>query len=613
MFFSTEFIYVCRRRKKNENMEVIRIFDLLEKFKEAQTANPNAIGNVALAHKVQGEWKTYSVDEYIEYSNYVSYGLLQLGVKPGDKIGIVSGNRPEWNFLDMGTMQIGAIPIPIYPTISQEDYRYILNHAEMKILFIEGKELRNKITPILGDCPTLQEVFTFVDQQCDYRYFQNLIDLGKQNPNPEKVAELKAMIKPDDLATIIYTSGTTGNPKGVMLSHNNILGNVRNLFHLIHPNSNTMLSFLPLCHAYERMMNYMYQRKGCSIYYSDLALINENMKEVKPTTMCVVPRLLEKIYDKLYVAGKKLPFIKRKIYYWSIGLAIKYRLDPKERSWWYNLRHAFADKMVYSQWREALGAQRINEVVSGGSALQPRLAAFFQAIGMTIYEGYGLSETSPVISVANDEPYTHEPGTVGVPLHGIEVKIADNGELLCRGHNVMLGYYKDPEKTKEVIDAAGWFHSGDTATITSKGLVKITGRLKSLFKTSFGKYVNPELIEATFMTSPFINAIVVCGENRQYPVAVISPDFSCLKTWCASHKVPYTSDAEVIKEPQVVARIQKEAKRLNAKFADHEQVKRFLLVPDEWTSQNGILSPTLKVKRSVAQARYAEEIEKLFK
>ncbi len=594
-------------------MEVTRIFDLLEKYKEAQTTHSQGDKAVALAHKVQGKWKTYSIDEYCEYSNNVSYGLLQLGIKPGDKIGIVSGNRPEWNFLDMGTMQIGAIPIPIYPTISQEDYRYILNHAEVKILFIEGKELRNKITPILASCPSLQEVFTFVDQQCNYRFFQNLVDLGKQHPNLEKLAELKAAIKPNDMATIIYTSGTTGNPKGVMLSHSNILGNVLNLYTLIHPTSKTMLSFLPLCHAYERMMNYMYQCTGSSIYYSDLAIINENMKEIKPTTMCVVPRLLEKIYDKLYVSGKSLPFFKKKIYYWAVRMATKYRLDPEERTWWYNIRHSFADKMVYAKWREALGAQRIKEVVSGGSALQPRLAAFFQAIGMTIYEGYGLSETSPVISVANDKPYTHEPGTVGVPLNGVEVKIAKNDELLCRGHNVMLGYYKDPERTKEVIDAEGWFHTGDTAAITPKGLLKITGRLKSLFKTSFGKYVNPELIEATFMTSPFINAIVVCGENRQYPVAIISPDFSCLKTWCTSHKVPYASDSEVVKEPQVVARIKKEVKKLNAKFADHEQVKRFLLVPDEWTSQNGLLSPTLKVKRTVAQTRYAEEIERLFR
>ena len=595
-------------------MEVTRLFDLLDRYKAELPKVKEVNKEVALAHNVNGEWITYSIDDYIENANNVSYGLLALGLKPGDKVGIVSGNRPEWNFLDMGCMQIGVTPIPIYPTISQEDYRYILNHAEVKILFIEGKELRKKIEPILPELREtyLQEVFTFVDQQSGYRFFQNLVDLGKANQQPEKLAELKAAVKPEEMATIIYTSGTTGNPKGVMLSHNNILGNVKNVQGLVKDTCHTALSFLPLCHAYERMMMYVYHYNVCSIYYSNIAVINENMRYVKPTIMCVVPRLLEKIYDKLFTTGKNLPYFKKKIYYWSIDLAKKYKIDPKERSWWYNVRHKIADKLVYAQWREALGAQRISEVVSGGSALQAQLCAFFQAIGMYVFEGYGLSESSPVIAVASFEPYTHEPGTVGLPLPGVEVKIGEKDELICRGHNVMLGYYKDPEKTREVIDADGWLHTGDTATITSKGLVKITGRLKSLFKTSFGKYVNPEMIESKLVTSPFINSVVVCGENRQYPVALISPDFSCLKTWCSSHKVPYTSDSEVIKQPEVVARIQKEIKKYNELFADYEQVKRFALIPDEWTPQNGLLSPTLKVKRNAVQTKYAEELERLF-
>lgn len=598
-------------------MEVTRIFDLLDYYKsrlpEVQAMeNSNFNPQVALAHKVDGKWVSYTIDEYIDYANNVSYGLMALGLQPGDKIGIVAGNRPEWNFLDMGAMQAGIIPIPIYPTISQEDYAYILNHAEVKILFIEGKELRKKIEPILPDQKFLQEVFTFVDQKNEYRFFQNLVDLGKQNAQPEKLAEIKNAIKPEQLATIIYTSGTTGNPKGVMLSHNNIVKQVLGVHDLMHDDSHTALSFLPLCHAYERMMVYTYHYNCCSIYYSNLALINDNMKEIKPTIMCVVPRLFEKIYDKLYSAGKKLSFPKKQLYYWAIDLAKKYKIDEKERTWWYNVRYKIADKLIYSQFREALGAQRIKEVVSGGSALQAPLCAFFQAIGMYVFEGYGLSETSPVIAVASYEPFTHEPGTVGRPLPGVEVKIADNDELLCRGHNVMLGYYRDEEKTKEVIDSEGWFHTGDTAIITDKGLVKITGRLKSLFKTSFGKYVNPELIESKFLNSSFIGTIVVCGENRQYPVAIIVPEFSVLKTWCSSHKVPYESDKEVIKQPEVIARIQKEVKKYNEFFADYEQVKRFFLVADEWTPQNGLLSPTLKVKRKAIMAKYADELEKLF-
>ncbi|MCQ2959827.1 MAG: long-chain fatty acid--CoA ligase [Bacteroidales bacterium] len=600
-----------------KTMEVTRIFDVLDRYKavmpealkvENSTLNPD----VALAHKVDGKWETFSIDEYIENANNVSYGLLALGLKPGDKIGIVSGNRPEWNFLDMGAMQVGIIPVPIYPTISQEEYRYILNHAEMKILFIEGKELGKKIEPLIPELKYLQEVFTFVEQKKEYRFFKNLVDLGKENANPEKLAEFKAAVKPEDMATIIYTSGTTGNPKGVMLSHNNIVMQVKGVYDLLNKASHTALSFLPLCHAYERMLNYVYQYNACSIYYSNIALINENMKEIQPTVMCCVPRLLEKIYEKLYSAGKKFSGPKKWLYYWAIDLAKQYKIEPSKRSCWYNIRHKIADKLIYSQFREALGAQRIYEVVSGGSALQAQLAAFFQAIGLMIYEGYGLSETSPVIAVASYEPYTHEPGTVGLPLPGIEVKVGANDELLCRGHNVMLGYYHDEERTKEVIDAEGWFHTGDTAVITDKGLVKITGRLKSLFKTSFGKYVNPDLIEAKFVTSVFINTVVVCGENRQYPVALIVPDFSVLKGWCATHKVPYESDEEVIKQPEVIARIQKEVKAFNESFADYEQVKRFALIADEWTPQNGLLSPTLKVKRKAVHTKYADILEKLW-
>lgn len=598
-------------------MEVTRLFDLLERYKELlpevqKVENSTINPEVALAHKVDGQWVTYSIDDYIDYANNVSYGLIALGLKPGDKIGIVSGNRPEWNFLDMGAMQVGIVPIPIYPTISQEDYRYILNHAEMKVLFIEGKELRKKIEPILPELRFLQDVFTFVDQKNEYKFFQNLVDLGKQNAQPEKLAEIKKSIKPEDLATIIYTSGTTGNPKGVMLSHNNIVQQIKGVQDLMHPCSQVALSFLPLCHAYERMMMYVYHYNCCSIYYSNIALINDNMKEIQPTIMCVVPRLLEKIYDKLFSAGKKLSGPKKQLYYWAIDLAKDYEVDTLKRSWWYNVRYKIADKLVYTKFREALGAQRIAEVVSGGSALQAKLCAFFQAIGMYIFEGYGLSETSPVIAVASYEPFTHEPGTVGLPLPGVEVKIADNDEIICRGHNVMMGYYRDEEKTKEVIDAEGWFHTGDTGRIKENGLVQITGRLKSLFKTSFGKYVNPELIEAKFATSTFINTAVVFGENHQYPVALIIPDFSVLKTWCASHKVPYISDQEVIKHPDVVARIQKEVKNMNECFAEYEQVKRYSLIADDWTPQNGLLSPTLKVKRKAVQAKYAEKLERLW-
>ena len=589
-------------------MEVTRLFDILDNYKEQKPGQ-----NVALAHKVEGKWVTYSIQDYVDYVNNVSYGLLALGIQPGDKIGIVSGNRPEWNFLDMGAMQIGAIPVPIYPTISQEEYRYILNHAEMKILFVEGKSLRSKIEPILPELEHLKELFTFVDQKCQYRYFEQLVTLGKENPQPEKVAKLKANVKSSELATIIYTSGTTGNPKGVMLSHDNIMLNVKNVQELFLPTCEKALSFLPLCHAYERMLMYTYQFRQVSIYYSDLACIGDNLKEIHPNVMCCVPRLLEKMYEKLYSAGKKQSFLTQKIYYWAVAVAKKYNLDPEKRSWYYNIKWAIANKLIYNKWRDALGIQGPIQVVSGGSALQAQLASFFQAIGFYVFEGYGLSETSPVISVAREEPFTHEPGPVGLPLPGVEVRIDPaTNELLCRGHNVMLGYYKAPEMTAEVIDKDGWFHTGDTARITEKGLVVITGRIKSLFKTSFGKYVNPEHIENKVVTSPFVGSIVVVGENRQFTAALIVPDFMCLETWCKSHKVPFTSKEQVVKEPEVLKRFRKEITKYNAHFADYEQIKRFVLIPEEWTTQNGKLSPTLKVKRKVVQKEYEKEIEGLF-
>ncbi len=589
-------------------MEVTRLFDILDNYYEQKSDQ-----EVALAHKVDGKWVSYSIKDYVENVNNVSYALLALGVQPGDKIGIVSGNRPEWNFLDMGTMQIGAIPVPIYPTISQEEYRYILNHAEMKFLFVEGKSLRSKIEPILPDLEHLKELFTFVDQNCEYRCFEQLLELGRQNQQPEKVAELKAQVKSSDMATIIYTSGTTGNPKGVMLSHDNIVLNMKNIHELVFPTCKKALSFLPLCHAYERMLMYTYQYKLCSIYYSDLALIADNLKEIHPDVMCCVPRLLEKMYEKLYSAGKKQSFLLQKIYYWAVAVAKKYNLDSEKRSWYYNIKWNIADKLIYAKWREALGIQGVIQVVSGGSALQAQLASFFQAIGFSVYEGYGLSETSPVIAVARDEAYTHEPGTVGLPLPGVEVKVDPaTNELVCRGHNVMLGYYKNPEMTAEVIDKDGWFHTGDTARITEKGLVVITGRIKSLFKTSFGKYVNPEHIENKVVASPFVGSIVVVGENKQFAAALIVPDFEFLKTWCDKHKVSFTSKEQVVKEPEVLKRFKKEVNKYNVNFADYEQIKRFVLIPEEWTTQNGKLSPTLKVKRKVVQKAYEKEIDGLF-
>jgi len=586
-------------------MDVTRLFDLLDNYLEKY---PNQ--DTALACKREGVWLKFSIQEYVEMTNNVSYGMMKLGILQGDKVGIVSGNRPEWNMIDFATMQIGAISIPIYPTISQDDYRHILNHAEMKMIFIEGKELRNKLKPVLPEVKTLKEIYTFADQGGEYNYLEQLIELGKKNPQPERLAILKAAVQPNDLATIIYTSGTTGSPKGVMLSHSNILSNIKSLSDIPSKWNNKALSFLPLCHAYERMLVYLYQYLGISVYYAEsIGTIAENIKEIKPTMMSCVPRLLEKIYDKLFLAGKKLTVANKMIYYWAFNLATKFQLE--ERGLWYNVQYKLADKLIYSKWRDAIGGN-FDIVVSGGSAIQPHIASFFSAIGMPVFEGYGLSETSPVIAVSQRVKNGRKFGTVGLPLKGVEVKLGERDEIICRGPNVMMGYYKDPELTAEVIDGDGWFHTGDTGKFTPRGQLIITGRLKSIFKTSFGKYVNPQAIESKFTESPFIENMIVLGENKKFAGALISPDFVYLKSWCLKQKIKYTTNLEMIEHPLVAKKYQEEVKRYNQFFGDFEQIKRYLLVSEEWTPALDFLSPTLKIKRDVIEKFYAEKIEKIF-
>jgi long-chain acyl-CoA synthetase len=586
-------------------MEVTRLFDLLDNYLEKY---PNQ--EAALACKRNGEWRKFSIQEYVELTNHISYGMLNLGIKPGDKVGIVSSNRPEWNMIDFAIMQIGAVSIPIYPTISQDDYRHILNHAEMKMIFIEGKELGNKLKPIFQETKTLEHIYTFVNQENGLPYLDQLIESGRNQPKPEVLAKFKAEIQPSDLATIIYTSGTTGNPKGVMLSHSNIVNQIKNLESTPAAWSKTALSFLPLCHAYERMLVYLYQYLGMSVYYAEnLGTIAENIKEINPTMMSCVPRLLEKIYDKLYLSGKKLPFFSKMLYYWAFNLATRYQLEG--RSWYFKLKLILADKLIYSKWRAAIGGN-FDIVVSGGSAIQQHIASFFSAIGMPVFEGYGLSETSPVIAVSQRGKHGRKFGTVGPPLPGVEIKLGDRDEIICRGHNVMIGYYKDPELTAEVIDNDGWFHTGDTGKFTPEGQLVITGRLKSIFKTSFGKYVNPQAIETKFTESPFVDNMIVVGENKKFAAALISPDFVYLKSWCKQHKLHCTTSQEMIENPVVTKRFYEEVKHYNQFFGDFEKIKKYELVADEWTAAEGFLSPTLKIKRNVIEDHYAEMVEKLF-
>ena len=586
-------------------MEVKRVFDLLANYKEQYPDQ-----KVALAGKVNGQWREYSIDEYIEQTNIISGALIELGVQPQDKVAVISNNRPEWNILDMAITQIGAVMVPIYPTISEADYKIILNNCEAGICILEGIAVMNKIEAIWPETPTLKQIYTFIDRG-KYGYFDTLLQLGREHPHTEEIEKRKAEVDEMSCATIIYTSGTTGVPKGVMLSHHNLMNQFKNFCQTPSPWSKRAFSFLPVCHAYERALIYMYHYLGMSIYYAEsIATIADNMKEVHPTMMCAVPRVLEKFYDKIYSSGKSMKGLSKTIFYWSMRITENYKIEG--RSWFYNMKLKIADKLVYSKIREKLGAENFDIIVSGAASITKKISGFFSAIKMPVFEGYGLTETSPVITVSNRNKYGREVGAVGQPLPGVEVKIADNGEIICRGHNVMMGYYKQPELTAEVIDKDGWFHTGDLGKFNEHGLLQITGRMKNLFKTSLGKYVNPDVVEGKFNVSGFIEQIVVVGENQKFAAALIHPDFAFLKDWCKRHNIPFTTNEEMILNEEVKKRYDKEVKKLNEGLGEVERVKKYQLIADEWTIGNGILTPTLKVKRKVVMQRYGEQIDKLF-
>ncbi len=588
-------------------MEEKRIFDILATYIKK---HPNQ--DCALAKKENGVWRKYSIQEYVETTNLLSYAFIKLGIKKDDKVAIISGNRPEWNMLDMAIQQVGAVTVPIYPTISKEDYRTIINNCEAKIAIVEGIAVLNKIEEIRSEIPSLKAVYTFVKRKEEYPIWDDLINIGMENQAAEELERRKAAVDAKDCATIIYTSGTTGTPKGVMLSHSNILGQIENLRQTPSKDSTRAFSFLPICHAYERTLVYLYQYLGMSVYYAEsLATIAQDMKEIHPTMMTCVPRLLEKIYTKVRQSGQKQKGIKKSIFRWAMNLAEKYKVEG--RSWFYNFKLRIADKMVYSKIRKNLGAEDFDIIVSGAASIQPNISAFFSAIKMPVYEGYGMTECSPVISTSSNAPHGREAGFVGPILPGTEVKISDAGEILVRGHNVMMGYYKMPELTAEVIDKDGWFHTGDLGNINEYGQMKITGRMKNLFKTSLGKYINPDIIESKFAESGFFENVVVFGENEKFAAALIVPDFSFLKTWCLKHNINFTNPAETLKIKEVTDRLSTEVKKINNLFGDTEKIKRFKFIPDEWTIANGILTPTLKVKRAVIQRKYNDVINGLFR
>ncbi len=588
-------------------MVVTRTFDILERINEKFPKND------ILAGKQNGKWVTYSTGEYIKYTNYVSYGLLSLGYKKGDKIATISNNRPEWNFVDFGMAQIGVVHVPIYPTISPEDYHYILKHSGVKGIILSGKQIHKKVSPIASRIRRIREIFSFDDVE-GVRSWIDIVEAGRENaPRLEdQLRNLRQGIDPDEMVTLIYTSGTTGDPKGVMLSHRNLVSNFisTSKAHKLGYHHRAF-SFLPLCHVYERMMNYHMQYKGMSIYYAEsLASISKDLKEVQPDLFNTVPRLLEKIYDTILGRGENLPYLKRAIFFWAVNLGLKFRLDKANRPW-YNFKLGIARKLVFNQWKEALGGKDLI-IVSGGAALQKRIEHVFWAAGIAIIEGYGLTETSPVIAVNHYDPPIAKLGTVGPVLENVQVKISQEGEILCKGPNVMLGYYRQPKLTSQAIDPQGWFHTGDIGNLDRDGFLTITDRKKEMFKTSGGKYIAPQMIENKLKESFFIEQVMVLGENQKFASALISPNFEYLHDWSSFHKIQYRDNKELINHPRVLARFQKEINKFNQELGESEKIKRFRLVCEEWSAESGELSPTQKLKREVIKHQYRNLIEEIY-
>ncbi|WP_269685148.1 AMP-dependent synthetase/ligase [Flavobacterium lacustre] len=587
---------------------ITRLFDFPYYQQDKYISIPDA-----LVTKQNGVWVKTSTEEYISKANAVSRALLRMGVKKDDKIAIIStNNRTEWNIMDIGVLQTGSQTIPIYPTISEDDYEYILNHSGAIYCFVSDIEVLRKINLIRNKIPNVLEVYSFnAIEGC--KNWVELLKIGEDETNQYLVEEQKNKVQTEDLATIIYTSGTTGKPKGVMLSHRNIVSNVLNSAPRIpfEAGKSRALSFLPICHIFERMILYLYQYYGVSVYFGEsIDKISDNIKEVKPTVITAVPRLLEKVYDKIYAKGTELTGIKKKLFFWAIDLGLRY--EPYGANGvWYELQLKLARKLIFSKWKEGLGGN-LDLMVSGSAALQTRLARVFAAAEIPVMEGYGLTETSPVISVNDMRNKGFKVGTVGKVIDGVSVKIAEDGEILCKGPNIMMGYYKDEKLTSEVI-IDDYFHTGDIGEIDAEGFLRITDRKKEMFKTSGGKYIAPQLIENTMKQSRFIEQIMVIGDGQKMPAAFIQPNFDFVKEWAKIHKIEIgTTNEEITADPKVIARIQEEINRLNDKFGNWEKIKRFELTADIWSIEGGHLTPTLKLKRKIVMEKYIDLFHKIY-
>ncbi len=564
----------------------------------------------ALCHKAHGEWKYFSTNDCNEIVEKFSLGLLKRGIEKDDKIAIISGNRAEWNFVDIGSLQVGAIIVPLYPNMSEDNYEFIFNDAEVKLVFVADKEILDKVKRVKDRIDGKIDVYTF-DEISGAQNWQKISDLADQSLLPE-LQKIKDSIKEEDLATIIYTSGTTGTPKGVMLTHKNIISNVKSLTEIL-PINNThrVISFLPLCHIFERTASYYYLTNGCSVHYVESTdKIGEYLVDVKPNFFTTVPRVLEKVYDKIMAKGRELPAAKKAIFGWALNLANKFDVKGNNGSL-YNIRLSIARKLVFSKWQEALGGEVIG-IMSGAAALQPRLGRIFNAAGIAIIEAYGLTETSPGITSNRYEKGDYFIGTVGPTLPNVEVKIAENGEILCKGPNVTKGYYKRDDFTKEAFDDEGWFHTGDVGELVEGRFLKITDRVNEIFKLSGGKFVTPQPIENKMKESLFIEQIMVIGENRRFTGALIIPNFEFIKGWAKIKEVNLSDKEEITNSEVVKNRIWEDINQYNERFGKVQQIKKFALVEEEWSVESGELTPTLKLKRRIIKEKYKDLIEKIY-
>lgn len=582
----------------------MRIFDNLYSY---QTQFP---GKVLYRYKKDGVWHDVSIESVIARSGELARGLYAAGVRPGEKVGLIANNRPEWNLVDYACQFLGAVSVPIYPTLTPDDMAFIFQDAGVRVVFASSGELARKSRTASEGIAGFLGVWTF-DPDPDFPFWEALTEAGSAVP-AETTEKTAAAVKGEDLLTLIYTSGTTGRPKGVMLTHNNLFSNVQAsgvCFPLTA--DSTALSFLPLCHIYERMLSYLYIRIGITVAYAEsMDTIGDNLKEIKPHLFCTVPRLLEKVYDKIVAKGQELRGIKRFLFFWALDLGQRYELNTDQGAW-YRFQLGLANKIIFNKWRDALGGQ-VRFIVSGGAALQPRLARVFSAARIVVMEGYGLTETSPVIAVNRYEEENRRIGTVGPVLEGVEVKIAPDGEILTRGPHIMQGYYNRPDITAETIDGEGWLHTGDIGEWVEGKFLKITDRKKEMFKTSGGKYIAPQMIENKLKESLVIEQAMVIGDGMKFPAAILVPSPDGLRKWCELKEIPWTGMEEMITLPRIREKFDREVEKANASLAQYEKIKKNLVVAGPWGIDTGELTPSLKLRRKVILARYQKEADNLY-